>query len=114
MRRLLTEGGAGGHMAHPFDLDYVKTGQDLLSFFTDRVPEYLRDHDPHIKTDGVNISFKLIKKTNALGEETREFAADRGSQKPVDLAGITAANIDQRFAPGSIRSMLRRQKRGPQ
>ena len=100
MRRLLTEGGAGGHMAHPFDLDYVKTGQDLLSFFTDRVPEYLRDHDPHIKTDGVNISFKLIKKTNALGEETREFAADRGSQKPVDLAGITAANIDQRFAPG--------------
>ena len=100
MGRLLTEGGAGGHMAHPFDLDYVKTGQDLLSFFTDRVPEYLRDHDPHIKTDGVNISFKLIKKTNALGEETREFAADRGSQKPVDLAGITAANIDQRFAPG--------------
>jgi len=100
MRRLLTEGGAGGHMAHPFDLDYVKTGADLLAFFTDRVPEYLRDHDPHIKTDGVNISFKLIKKTNALGEETREFAADRGSQKPVDLAGITAANIDQRFAPG--------------
>ena len=100
MRRLLTEGGAGGHMAHPFDLDYVKTGQDLLSFFADRVPEYLRDHDPHIKTDGVNISFKLITKTNALGEEAREFAADRGSQKPVDLAGITAANIDQRFAPG--------------
>ena len=100
MRDLLTEGGAGGHMAHPFDLDYVKTGGDLLAFFTDRVPEYLRDHDPHIKTDGVNISFKLIKKTNTLGEEAREFAADRGSQKPVDLAGITAANIDQRFAPG--------------
>mgnify|MGYP003627782460 CR=1 FL=1 len=100
MKNLLTEGGAGGHMAHPFDLDYVKTGADLLSFFKDRVPEYLKDHDPHIKTDGVNISFKLIKKANALGEEAREFAADRGSQKPVDLAGITATNIDQRFAPG--------------
>ena len=82
MKNLLTEGGAGGHMAHPFDLDYVKTGADLLSFFKDRVPEYLKDHDPHIKTDGVNISFKLIKKANALGEEAREFAADRGSQKP--------------------------------
>ena len=97
---LLTEGGAGGHMAHPFDLDYVKTGEDLLSFFMNRVPEYLKDHDPHIKTDGVNISFKLITKANALGEERREFAADRGSQKPVDLEGITADNIDQRFAPG--------------
>ena len=27
---LLTEGGAGGHMRHPFDLDDVKTGEELI------------------------------------------------------------------------------------
>ena len=43
---LLSEGGAAGHMAHPFDLDYVKTGQDLLSFFTDKVPAYLETNVP--------------------------------------------------------------------
>ena len=100
MKNLLTEGGAGAHMAHPFDLDYVKTGEDLLSFFTKKVPAYLSNYDPHIKTDGVNTSFKLIKKTNSIGEEKREFAADRGSQKPIDLEGITAGNITQRFKEG--------------
>ena len=26
-------GGAAGHMNHPFDLDWVKSGSDLLDFF---------------------------------------------------------------------------------
>ena len=99
-RVLLTEGGAAGHMAHPFDLDYVKTGQDLLNFFTDKVPEYLKTNVPVIKTDGTNVSFKLISKTNFYGEEKREFAADRGSQKAIDIEGITGDNIEQRFKPG--------------
>ena len=68
---LLTEGGAAGHMAHPFDLDYVKTGQDLLDFFIDKVPTYLETNVPVIKTDGVsNLSpkptFMERKKRNLL------------------------------------------------
>jgi cytidyltransferase-like protein len=98
-KELLTEGGAAGHMAHPFDLDYVKTGQDLLNFFTDKVPTYLETNVPVIKTDGTNVSFKLISKTNFYGEEKREFAADRGSQKALDIEGLTASNIEQRFKP---------------
>ena len=97
---LLSEGGAAGHMAHPFDLDYVKTGQDLLNFFTDKVPAYLETNVPSIKTDGTNVSFKLISKTDFYGEEKREFAADRGSQKAIDIEGITGDNIEQRFKPG--------------
>ena len=34
---LLNEGGAAGHMAHPFDLPDVKTGNDLEKKFTDTV-----------------------------------------------------------------------------
>ena len=98
-KELLTEGGAAGHMAHPFDLEYVKTGQDLLNFFTDKVPAYLETNVPVIKTDGTNVSFKLISKTNFYGEEKREFAADRGSQKALDIEGLTASNIEQRFKP---------------
>ena len=100
MKSLLTEGGAAGHMAHPFDLDYVKTGKDLLSFFTDKVPEYLKTNDPHIKTDGVNVSFKLVSKTNFYGEEKKEFAVDRGSKKAIDIEGITLDRIGERFAEG--------------
>jgi cytidyltransferase-like protein len=100
MKSLLTEGGAAGHMAHPFDLDYVKTGKDLLSFFTDKVPEYLKTNDPHIKTDGVNVSFKLVSKTSFYGEEKREFAVDRGSKKAIDIEGITIDRIGERFAEG--------------
>lgn len=98
--RLLVEGGGPGHMMHPFNLDYVKTGQDLLSFFLNKVPEYLKNHDPHIKTDGINVSFKLVSKINAIGEEKREFAVDRGSKKPIDLEGITIDRIGERFAEG--------------
>ena len=35
--RLLNEGGAAGHMAHPFDLPDVKTGNDLENKFKDTV-----------------------------------------------------------------------------
>ena len=30
---LLSEGGSGGHMLHPFNLPQVKTGKDLFEFF---------------------------------------------------------------------------------
>ena len=97
---LLSEGGAAGHMAHPFDLDYVKTGQDLLNFFTDKVPAYLETNDPSIKTDGVNVSFKLVTKSDFYGEEKKEFAVDRGSKKAIDIEGITLDRIGERFAEG--------------
>ena len=32
-QHFLTEGGAGGHMAHPFDLHTVHNGKDLINFF---------------------------------------------------------------------------------
>ena len=97
-KQLLLEGGAAGHMAHPFDLEWVKTGEDLLNFFTQDIPQYFQDHpEPSVKVDGTNVSFKLIRK----GEEGGyEFAVDRGSMKPIDIEGITINRIGERFAEG--------------
>ena len=94
---LLLEGGAAGHMAHPFDLEWVKTGEDLLNFFTQDLPKYFQDHpEPSVKVDGTNVSFKLIRKD----DESYEFAVDRGSMKPIDIEGITIDRIGERFAEG--------------
>ena len=56
---ILNEGGAAGHMAHPFDLPQVKTGKDLVSFF-DRAVNSIKTNPPSVKIDGVNASFRLI------------------------------------------------------
>ena len=52
-------GGAAGHMNHPFDIDWVRTGEDLIDFFIDAA-EYLQDKPASIKWDGINVSFKLV------------------------------------------------------
>ena len=44
-------GGAGGHMAHPYDLDWVKSGKDLLRFY-----ELAKDLKGTVKIDGANVS----------------------------------------------------------
>lgn len=91
---ILNEGGAAGHMAHPFDLPQVKTGKDLVSFF-DRAVNSIKTNPPSVKIDGVNASFRLIDTP-----EGKEFALDRGSMKPLDLEGITIDKLLDRFGEG--------------
>lgn len=98
---ILTEGGSGGHMDHPFDLDWVTSGKDLLDFFTVKIPRYFDEgNTASVKTDGVNVSFKLVSSTGVTGDIKREFAVDRGSKKPIDITGITVDRIGERFAEG--------------
>lgn len=91
---LLNEGGAAGHMAHPFDIPSVRTGNDLISFFKKAVSSITKN-PPSVKIDGVNASFRLIDT-----EEGKEFALDRGSMKPLDLQGITIDKLLDRFGEG--------------
>ena len=49
-KQLLQEGKS--HMWHPFDLDYVKNGKDLLSVFENQVIDYLNQFNSSIKIDG--------------------------------------------------------------
>jgi hypothetical protein len=94
-KRLLSEGGAGGHMRHPFDLDDVKTGPDLFKKFIQIGQEIKNGNLPDTKIDGVNTSIKLVD-----GPNGKEFAMDRGSMKPEDLEGMTIDRLTSRFGEG--------------
>jgi len=92
--KLLSEGGAGGHMPHPFNIDWVKTGKDLVKVFVQSV-EYLKKGPASVKIDGVNASIRLITLDNK-----KVFVMDRGSNKPLDVKGITKAELEDRFGAG--------------
>ena len=99
-------GGAAGHMNHPFDLDWVNNGEDLIDFF-ERAKKFVQDDAAGaVKIDGVNVSFKVVEQN---GE--RQFAVDRGSLKNIDIEGITMDRVDSRFPEGhgmrpAIRTLL--------
>ena len=94
IEELLNEGGAAGHMAHPFDLPNVTTGKDLIKSF-EQAADSLKKEPGAVKIDGVNASIRLL---NNAGK--REFAMDRGSKKALDLKGVTKADLEDRFGPG--------------
>ena len=76
---LLSEGGAAGHMAHPFDLPNVTSGRDLVNVF-EQAANSLQTNPGAVKIDGVNSSIRLID----VGG-TKQFAMDRGSKKDLTL-----------------------------
>ena len=94
-KQFLLEGGVAGHMAHPFDLPNARTGKDLINIFN-KLVNSLKKKPSSVKIDGVNASIKLI--TNAEGN--KEFAMDRGSNRPEDVAGVTIAKLTSRFPEG--------------
>lgn len=94
----IVEGGAAGHMAHPFDLHDVNTGKDLITFF-DKAFKYVQNHGASLKIDGLNVSIKLVN-SGALNNAHWEFALDRGSMKPLDVKGITIKDLESRFGAG--------------
>tara|TARA_Y100001938_G_scaffold151170_1_gene246825 strand:+ start:3063 stop:5738 length:2676 start_codon:yes stop_codon:yes gene_type:complete len=100
MKKLLIEGPVG-HMWHPFDLDSVQTGKDLLSVFQNEVVEYINSYTPSIKIDGINGPIRLI--TNEEGE--REFAIDRLSTSPLDIRGVTADRLRERFEKAVLQAL---------
>jgi hypothetical protein len=91
---LIKEGGAGGHMAHPFNIDSVKTGKDLVTVFQQSI-NYLKKGPASVKIDGVNASIRLI-----TLDGKKVFVMDRGSNKPLDVKGITKAELTDRFGAG--------------
>lgn len=94
-KQFLLEGGVAGHMAHPFDLPSANTGKDLINIFK-KVISSLEKTPAAVKIDGVNSSIKLV--TDAEGN--KEFALDRGSNKPEDVEGVTISKLSSRFPEG--------------
>jgi hypothetical protein len=90
---VLMEGGAGGHLLHPYQL--TGTGKDLINFFEYiasnlNQPDYVKSN-VSVKVDGVNAMFKLVH------DGTVQFALDRGSGKALDVHGVTSDKIKERF-----------------
>lgn len=80
---LILEGGAAGHMMHPFD-DKSLTFDDFRKFITAGLQgEMTFDEEPTEKTDGQNV-FATIKDGQVM------FARNKGQlMAPLDLTGIT-------------------------
>ncbi len=91
---LILEGGAGGHMAHPFNIEWVKTGKDLLKAFQMSI-NYLKKGPAAVKIDGVNASIRFVEL-----DGKKQFVMDRGSMKPLDVKGVTKADLTDRFGEG--------------
>ena len=94
---VVNEGGAAGHMMHPFDLPDVKNIHDIINVMYNAV-EKLNRGKSTIKLDGVNLSLKLVK--SDANSYKREFALDRGSQKIIDVNGIRIDTLGERFPEG--------------
>lgn len=92
---LLAEGGAAGHMLHPFDLPQVRNGNALIKVFQ-QTEASLKETPAAVKIDGLNASVRLV--TNTDG--SKEFALDRGSNKPEDIQGVTLSRLTNRFPQG--------------
>jgi hypothetical protein len=89
IKRILTEGGAGGHMSHPFD--FTSTGSELIDVFKKSI-ESISKGTSSVKIDGVNASIRLA---NIDGK--RQFTLDRGSASDLDIKGVTKADLPARF-----------------
>jgi len=76
-------------------LGWVNSGSDLLDFFEKARTFVEKKGAAAVKIDGVNVSFKLVG-----DDESKQFAVDRGSLKPIDIEGITMGRVDDRFPEG--------------
>ena len=81
-------GGAAGHMRHPFDLQSVQSGDQLIDIFDDLKTLVLTSDAgiPNVKFDGSNVSFKV---------SNGSIVVDRGAY--ADITGINTDNVFTRF-----------------
>jgi hypothetical protein len=86
--KLLLEGGAAGHMAHPYDI--TSNGKSLYKVFQEAI-KYIKSDSASVKIDGINASLRLV---------DGKFVLDRGSSKPLDIKGIRPEDLESRFGSG--------------
>lgn len=97
---ILNEGGAGGHMTHPYEMNGVNNGRDLIEVFEDAV-RAIKSERPAVKIDGANVSIKIARNIdgsiyhNSKGH--MEFGVERGTKKEDDIRGVTIDRLGTRF-----------------
>lgn len=84
-------------MWHPFDIPSVKKLTDIVDTFYNAIDK-LNKGTATVKLDGVNLSIKVIGNEHDP-KKPKQFALDRGSQKEIDVRGITINDLTTRFQP---------------
>ena len=89
--------GTPGHMAHPFDVEDIETGEDLVDYINNAVSQLAAgDIAGSVKWDGINTSFKLV--TDQDGK--KDFRMDRGTNHIDSVVGLTAADAYKKWPSG--------------
>jgi hypothetical protein len=89
--------GTPGHMAHPFDVEDIETGEDLVDYINDAVSQLAAGAIAgSVKWDGINTSFKLV--TDEDGN--KDFRMDRGTNHIDSVVGLTAADAYKKWPKG--------------
>lgn len=95
--QFLAEGGAGGHVLHPFDI--ANSGEELIDIFKEAVVDLKtgqagKPGSGWVKLDGVNISVRVV---------NNQFVLDRGSAKELDVKGMRPKDFEARgLQPGLV------------
>ena len=89
--------GTPGHMAHPFDVERVQTGQDLIDYINDAVVRLQNQEiGGSVKWDGINTSFKLV----TTPDGSKDFRMDRGTSEISSVIGMTTADAFKKWPEG--------------
>ncbi len=89
INNIITEGGAAGHMLHPWALEKIVTLDDLVNYYYDLIEEFhSSERTAFVKIDGTNVSLRL---------RDNEFVIDRLTTNPLDIAGVSINDVDTRF-----------------
>ena len=89
--------GTPGHMAHPFDVEDIETGEDLVDYINNAVSQLAAgDIAGSVKWDGINTSFKLV--TDQDGN--KDFRMDRGTNHTDSVIGLDAAAAYEKWPTG--------------
>jgi len=89
--------GTPGHMAHPFDVEDIETGEDLVDYINNAVSQLAAGEIAgSVKWDGINTSFKLV--TDQDGK--KDFRMDRGTNHTDSVVGLDAAGAYKKWPSG--------------
>jgi len=89
--------GTPGHMAHPFDVEKIQTGDDLLDYINSAITKLSAGEIAgSVKWDGINTSFKLVTDENGK----KDFRMDRGTSHIDSVVGLDAAAAYEKWPKG--------------
>ena len=90
---VVNEGGAAGHMLHPFQLDKIAKCTDIISYFNELASFLEKGGGASLKIDGTNCSIKLVERNGM-----QMFVLDRMTKDEDDIVGMTSDDVERKYS----------------